>query len=108
MIVGDKRPIPHDSERDLCGIFKPPHHNSVPPITSLHTKHSLMKLPSIITNLLAIIFFGMVSYGLTGSIAVKSTIGIILALIGLGAGIVFLCLLPKLYRQPAEEERAEG
>lgn len=67
-----------------------------------------MKLPSIIINLLAIVFFGLISYGLTGSIAVKSTMGIILALIGLGAGIMFLYLLPKLYQQPVEEERAEG
>ena len=108
MIVGDKRPIPHDSERDLCGIFKPPHHNSVPPITSLHTKHSLMKLSSFIINLLVIAFFALISYGLTGSIAVRSTMGIILALISLGATIMFLYLLPKLKQQPGEEERTDG
>jgi hypothetical protein len=67
-------------------------------------KHSLMKLPSFIINLLIIVFFGLISYGLTGSIAVKSTMGIILSLVSLGATITFLCLLPKLYQQPADEE----
>jgi len=63
-----------------------------------------MKVPSFIINLLIIIFFALISYGLTGSIAVKSTMGIILALVSLGATIVFLCLLPKLRQQSTEEE----
>ena len=67
-----------------------------------------MKLPSFIINLLLIIFFALISYGLTGSIAVKSTMGIILSLISLGATITFAYLLPKLYQQPADEERREG
>jgi hypothetical protein len=50
-------------------------------------------------------FFALISYGLTGSIAVKSTIGTILAIISLGATIVFLYLLPKLYQQPTEEDQ---
>jgi hypothetical protein len=70
-------------------------------------KHSLMKLPSLFINLLIIIFFALISYGLTGSIAVKSTMGIILALVSLGATIMFLYLLPKL-KQSAEEEGKDG
>lgn len=58
----------------------------------------------IIIRIVAIIFFALISYGLTASIAAKSTLGIILALISLGATIVFLNLLPKLYQQPNEEE----
>jgi uncharacterized membrane protein len=69
---------------------------------------SLMKLPLFISRLLIIIFFALISYGLTGSIAVKSTMGTILAIISLGASIMFLYLLPKLYQQPNEEERIEG
>jgi hypothetical protein len=71
-------------------------------------KHSLMKLQSFIINLLIIIFFALISYGLTGSIAVKSTMGIILSLVSLGATITFLCLLPKLHQKPAEEEKTDG
>lgn len=67
-----------------------------------------MKLPSFIINLLIIVFFGLISYGLTGSIAVKSTMGIILALISLGATVTFLYLLPKLNQRPTEEERTDG
>jgi len=67
-----------------------------------------MKLPSLFINLLTIIFFALISYGLTGSIAVKSTMGIILAMVSLGATIMFLYLLPKLKQQPTEEEGADG
>ena len=63
-----------------------------------------MKLPLFFSRLLVIIFFAIISYSLTGSIAVRSTMGIILAIISLGAAIVFLYLLPKLYQQPNEEE----
>ena len=63
-----------------------------------------MKLPLLISRLLVIIFFALISYGLTGSIAVRSVLGIILAIISLGAAVVFLYLLPKLYQQSNEEE----
>jgi len=62
----------------------------------------------IISRLLIIAFFALISYALTGSIAVKNTMGTILGIISLGAAIVFLYLLPKLYQQPTDEERAEG
>jgi uncharacterized membrane protein len=68
-------------------------------------KNRLMNLPLIIGRVLIIVFFALVSYGLTGSIAVKSTMGIVLAIISLGATVVFLYLLPKLYERPQEEER---
>ena len=63
-----------------------------------------MKLPLLISRLLVIIFFALISYGLTGSIAVRSVLGIILAVISLGAAVVFLYLLPKLYQQSNEED----
>jgi hypothetical protein len=67
-------------------------------------QNRLMNLRLIISHALIIIFFALISYGLTGSIAVKSTMGVILAIISLGATIVFLWLLPRLYEQPTEEE----
>ncbi|MFI5185446.1 MAG: hypothetical protein ACHQF0_01855 [Chitinophagales bacterium] len=67
-----------------------------------------MKLSLIISRLLIILFFALISYGLTGNIAIKSTMGIILAIVSLGATIVFLYLLPKLYQQPDEKERQNG
>jgi len=63
-----------------------------------------MKFSSLVINLIVIVFFALISYGLTGSIAVKSTIGIVLALVSLGATATFLYLLPKLKEQPREEE----
>ena len=79
-----------------------------PSLTSglVGNKNRLMNLPLIIGRLLVIVFFALISYGLTGSIAVKSTVGIVLAIISLGATVVFLYLLPKLYEAPREEERA--
>jgi hypothetical protein len=67
-----------------------------------------MKLPSFIINVFIVVFFALISYGLTGSIAVKSTMGIILSLVSLGATIAFVCLLPKLHEQPVDEEKADG
>ncbi|HET9825320.1 MAG TPA: hypothetical protein VFP87_08300 [Chitinophagaceae bacterium] len=63
-----------------------------------------MNISLVIGRVLIIIFFALISYGLTGSIAVRSTMGIILAVISLGATIVFLCLLPKLHEQPQEKD----
>jgi uncharacterized membrane-anchored protein len=67
-----------------------------------------MNFPLIISRLLIIGFFALISYGLTASIAVKSTMGVILAIISLAASVVFLYLLPKLFQQPNEEEVSEG
>ena len=67
-----------------------------------------MNFRLIISRLLIIVFFALISYGLTGSIAVKSTMGIILAIISLGATVIFLFLLPKLYGQSNEEEGPGG
>jgi len=64
-----------------------------------------MNLPLIIGHLLIIIFFALISYGLTANIAVKSTMGVVLAIVSLGATVVFLYLLPKLYEPPREKER---
>lgn len=67
-----------------------------------------MKFSSLVINLVVIVFFALISYGLTGSIAVKSTMGIILALVSLGATVMFLYLLPKLKEQPREEEGTDA
>ena len=66
-----------------------------------------MNFRLIITRLLTIAVLVLISYGLTSSIAAGSWMGIVLAIISLGATIYFLYLLPKLYQQPAEEERSE-
>jgi hypothetical protein len=63
-----------------------------------------MKLPLIISRLLIIIFFALISYCLTSSIAVKSTTGIVLALISLAATARFVYLLSKLYDSPSEDQ----
>ncbi|HMG68122.1 MAG TPA: hypothetical protein VK588_10560 [Chitinophagaceae bacterium] len=63
-----------------------------------------MKPSLLMLRLLAIVFFALISYGLTGSIAVKSWTGTILAIVSLGATIIFLYLLPKLYNNPNDEE----
>ena len=67
-----------------------------------------MKFSSLVINLVVIVFFALISYGLTGSIAVKSTMGIILALVSLGATVMFLYLLPKLREQSREEEGTDA
>lgn len=67
-----------------------------------------MKLSPFVIRLLIIVFFALLSYGLTGSIAVKSTMGVILAIISFAAMVMFLYLLPKLYQQPGEEEQRES
>ena len=67
-----------------------------------------MKLSPFVIRLLIIVFFALLSYGLTGSIAVKSTMGVILAIISLAAMVMFLYLLPKLYQQPEEEEQRDS
>jgi len=66
-----------------------------------------MNLSLFISRFLVIVVFALISYSLTGSIVVKSTMGIILAIVSLGATAVFLYLLPKLYQHPNEEERAQ-
>jgi ABC-type branched-subunit amino acid transport system permease subunit len=66
-----------------------------------------MNLPLFISRLLVIVVLALISYSLTGSIAVRSTMGIILAIVSLGATAVFLYLLPKLYQHKNEEEGAQ-
>lgn len=68
-----------------------------------HPKNRLMNLHIIISRLVIIAFFTLISYGLSSSIAAGSVMGIILAIISLSAAIMFLYLLPKL-NQPEKEE----
>ena len=66
-----------------------------------------MNLRKILGHLFTIAVFAIICYCLTSSIAARSIMGIILAVISLGATIVFFCLLPKLYQQQNEEESSE-
>jgi hypothetical protein len=68
----------------------------------VNPKKRLMNFPLIIGRLLMIVFLALLSYGLTTSIAVKSIMGIVLAIISLGATIAFLYLLPKLHEKSAD------
>ncbi|HEY2722014.1 MAG TPA: hypothetical protein VGI82_09815 [Chitinophagaceae bacterium] len=63
-----------------------------------------MNLSLFLIRLVAIIVFAFISYSLTGSIAVRSTMGIILAIVSMGATVAFLYLLPKLYQQSKEKD----
>lgn len=67
-----------------------------------------MKLHPVITRLIVLAFFGLIGYCLASSIAVGSVMGIVLAIVSLGATIVFLYYLPKLHEQQhtTEEEQA--
>jgi hypothetical protein len=58
----------------------------------------------IITRLVILAFFVLVGYCLATSIAVKSGIGVVLAIISLGAGISFLYLLGKQQPETETEE----
>jgi len=63
-----------------------------------------MNLRLIIGRIFTIAVFAVISYLLTSSIAERSVMGIILAVISLGATVMFLYLLPKLYQQPESED----
>ena len=65
-----------------------------------------MNLQIFLGRLFTILVFTAIVYLLTKNIAVGSVMGIILAVIALGATILFMHLLPKLY-QPEEEENQE-
>ena len=57
-----------------------------------------------ISRLIVIAFIALNSYSLKGSIAVKSTMGIILAIVSLGATATFFYLLPKLHQHSVKEK----
>jgi hypothetical protein len=59
-----------------------------------------------INRLIILGFMGLVGYALAYGIRVRSTTGILLALISLGAGIYFLYLLAKARRE-FEQEKEE-
>ena len=65
-------------------------------------KRWLMNLSLLISRILVLVFIGLIGYSLAGSLAVKSAMGVILALISLIATVLFFCLLPKLHTQRGE------
>jgi hypothetical protein len=68
------------------------------------SKTTLMISGRIINRLIILSFFVLIGYCLATSIAVRSGIGILLALVSLGAGVTFLYLLGKKQDQPETEE----
>jgi hypothetical protein len=67
-------------------------------------QNQLMNLYRILGHLLTIGVFAVISYLLTTSIAVGSIVGVVLAIVSLGATIVFIWLLPKLHEEPSNDE----
>jgi uncharacterized membrane protein len=60
-----------------------------------------------IGRVFTIVVLAVISYSLLGSIASGSSIGIILAIISLGAMILFIYFLPKLYSHCDNQEKHE-
>lgn len=58
----------------------------------------------IINRLIILSFFVLIGYCLATSIAVRSGIGIFLAVVSLGAGVTFLYLLAKEQQETETEE----
>ena len=58
----------------------------------------------IINRVIILAFFVLIGYCLATSIAVKSIIGIVLAAISMGAGVIFLYLLAKQQQEVETEE----
>jgi hypothetical protein len=58
----------------------------------------------LINRIIILSFFVLIGYCLATSIAVRSGIGIFLAIISLGAGVVFLYLLSKQQQEAEAEE----
>jgi len=58
----------------------------------------------IINRLIILSFFVLIGYCLATSIAVRSGIGIFLAVVSLGAGVIFLYLLAKNQQEAETEE----
>jgi hypothetical protein len=71
---------------------------------SFTSKTTRMISRKIINRLIILSFFVLIGYCLATSIAVKSGLGIFLALISLGAGITFLYLLGKKQQEAETEE----
>jgi hypothetical protein len=74
------------------------------PNHSFTSKTTLMISRRIVNRLIILSFFVLIGYCLATSIAVRSGIGICLALVSLGAGVTFLYLLGKKQEEPETEE----
>ncbi len=70
------------------------------------TKIQLMLSRSVINRLLILGFMVLVGFCLAKGIYYKSVIGIILAIVSLGAGVYFLYLLAKAKEEMQKEEAA--
>ena len=74
------------------------------PNHSFTFKTTLMISRKFINRIIILSFFVLIGYCLATSIAVRSGIGIFLAAVSLGAGIVFLYLLAKQQQEAEAEE----
>jgi hypothetical protein len=86
-------------------LFLHPRSDSAIQKHSFTFKTTLMISRRIINRLIILSFFVLIGYCLATSIAVRSGIGIFLAVVSLGAGVTFLYLLAKK-RQEAETEES--
>ena len=63
------------------------------------TKSWLMNFRTLVNRLVILTFMGLVGYSLAKAIQFKSIIGILLALVSLGAGIYFVYLLIAIRKE---------
>jgi hypothetical protein len=78
------------------------HHISTNRIPSLKT--TLMFSHTLISRLIVICFMVLVGFSIAKSIRVSSPLGLILAIVSLGAGIYFIYLLQQLNASREQEE----
>jgi len=90
---------------EVYGNNLPAHHRGIPSnLNHLFTfKTTLMISRRLINRIVILSFFVLTGYCLATSIAVKSGIGIFLALVSIGAGVTFLYLLAKQQQEPEPE-----
>ena len=81
------------------------HHNFDRPILNL--KSWLMTYRTFFNRVIILGFLVLVGFGLARSIQYKSMLGVILALISLGAAIYFFYLLAKAQQEITEAETEE-
>jgi hypothetical protein len=75
--------------------------------TFFNSKNRLMTYRTFINRLIILGFMALVGFCLAKAISVGSFIGILLALVSLGAGIYFLYILAKAKEDMKSEETAQ-
>ena len=74
---------------------------------SFTPKPALMNSRKLLNRLIILGFMGLVGYCLAKAISSGSVMGIILALVSLGAGVYFLYILAKAKEEMRSEESAQ-